>query len=89
MARKDEKMRADLEAVLERANRDSTFRKKLITNPEKVLKEQGISDEAGKKYRFAQGMIPERGCNDFTCFSSRCGPTCYVTICFSTFRTLL
>ncbi len=26
------------------------------------------------------GCIHTNGCNDFTCISSSCGPTCYITI---------
>ena len=89
MAQEINKMRNDLTGLLERANKDASFREKLVADPMKVLKENGMGEEAGKEFKFAEAMRPEGGCNDYTCIVTRCGPTCYVTVCFSTFRTLL
>ncbi|MER7195572.1 hypothetical protein [Streptomyces flaveolus] len=86
-------VRLRLAKIVAQAETDEAFRTRLAEYPESVLAEYQIPDTAVTEYSQALarartkdlgGASPEcvhtDGCADFTCISSNCGPTCYVTI---------
>jgi hypothetical protein len=83
--------RLRLAEIVKRAETDESFRRQLKDDPSKVLAENNIPSGTVDEFSKAldQAMRPSArrdicihtdGCNDFTCFSSGCGPTCFVTI---------
>lgn len=84
----DEELRVKAYQLVARAEGDPEFARMVRADPGAVLREVGISEDvltagvAGQK----ASALPERwGCNDFTCWSSACPGTCYVTFCHTTY----
>lgn len=89
-------IRLRLAEIVSKADGDPEFHKKLKANPAAVLKEYGIPDNAvemisqanGERRRAAAaiadgdptGCIHTNGCQDFTCWSSSCPNSCYVSV---------
>ena len=74
--------------VIRRAELDETFRAQLRSDPGKVLAEHGLGPASavavlsGEASRLTDLMD---GCNDYTCFTSGCPDSCFVTVCGSTY----
>lgn len=74
-------VRLRLVEVVGKAETDDAFRRRLAEDPESVFAEYQIPKNAVEDYSRVINQAREEGeCSDFTCFSSECGPTCYVTI---------
>lgn len=91
-------VRLRLAAIVSQAENDEEFRERLAADTPAVLAEYGIPDSAVEEYAqalsrarleaVAAGDDPTKcihtnGCADFTCISSHCGPTCYISIPFT------
>jgi hypothetical protein len=88
-------VRLRLAEIIARAEEDEEFHQRLTADPAGVLSEHNIPDGAVDEYSQAlleQRAVPvedvegefvcihTKGCADFTCIITRCGPTCYITI---------
>jgi hypothetical protein len=86
-------VRLRLAQIVAQAEADETFRTRLTEDPGSVYTEYRIPENAVTEYSQAiaqaraRGLADESpecvhtdGCSDFTCISSGCGPTCYITI---------
>ncbi|MCU7820312.1 hypothetical protein [Kitasatospora sp. DSM 101779] len=75
-------VRLRLAQIVAQAEADETFRKRLTDDPGSVFTEYRIPEKAVEEYSqvLAQVRAKADGCSDFTCISSECGPTCYITI---------
>ncbi|MGH8905234.1 MAG: hypothetical protein ACRD0K_01625 [Egibacteraceae bacterium] len=80
-------------AIVAEAENDEEFRRRLADDTATVLAEHDIPDGAVEEYAQALDRsrrldaaadptecIHTNGCADFTCISSHCGPTCFITI---------
>ncbi|MDQ4143725.1 MAG: Nif11-like leader peptide family natural product precursor [Actinomycetota bacterium] len=63
---------------VERIETDESFRKEVRANPIEALKTAGLPEDLANS-------IAREPCLDFTCFSSECPGTCYVSIPCSIF----
>ncbi len=87
-------VRLRLAQIVAQAETDEAFRTRLANDPGSVFAEFQIPENAVEEYSQAIGQaragglgdetqglcIHTDGCNDFTCITSSCGPTCHVTI---------
>lgn len=73
-------VRLRLVEIVAKAETDDAFRRRLAEDPGSVFAEYQIPENAVEEYSRAITQAREGECSDFTCFSSECGPTCYVTI---------
>lgn len=74
-------VRLRLYQIIYKAETDDAFRKRLAEDPGSVFAEYQIPENSVEEY--SREIIEAReddGCSDGTCWSSVCGPTCYVTI---------
>ena len=87
-------VRSRLAEIVSKADSDPGFYARLRANPSAVLKEHGIPENAvealsranSERRGTAVGLaedhtdcIHTNGCRDFTCWSSACPNTCYVS----------
>ncbi|GAA2767451.1 hypothetical protein GCM10010103_64930 [Streptomyces paradoxus] len=74
-------VRLRLVQMVAKAEADDAFRRRLAEDPGSVFAEYQIPENAVEDYSRAITQARADGeCSDFTCFSSECGPTCYVTV---------
>ncbi|MGW2183577.1 hypothetical protein ACWCXX_37270 [Streptomyces sp. NPDC001732] len=87
-------VRLRLAQIVAQAETDEAFRTRLADDAGSVFAEFQIPENAVEEYSQAiaeararglggetEGLcIHTGGCSDFTCISTRCGPTCVVTI---------
>ena len=84
-------IRLKLAEIVHRAENDDAFRQRLASDRAGVLAEHGIPanavEEFSKSIQEARvagndptGCIHTSGCRDFTCFSSSCGNSCFVSV---------
>jgi hypothetical protein len=85
-------IRLKLVEIIIRAENDRAFRDRLAADPATVLAENGIPANAVQEWsrtinQTREGDITDRGicihthgCRDFTCFSSGCPNSCYVSL---------
>jgi hypothetical protein len=88
-------IRLRLAEIVQRAETNEVFHKRLKEDPSAVLAEYDIPKRAVEDFSSVFGaeraragvaedegdcMLFTKGCNDFTCFSSHCPETCFVTI---------
>jgi hypothetical protein len=87
-------IRLQLARIVAEAESDPEFHQRLAADPAAVLAENGIPETAVEDFSQAigrsrlpvaadddpTGCIHTEGCRDFTCFSSHCPPTCFVSI---------
>lgn len=72
MSNGDELRRTAYQLVA-RAMGDPDFAAHVKANPQSVLRDAGLPDDA------LTVPVPELWCRDFTCWSSECPGTCYVS----------
>lgn len=80
-----EEMRVKAYALVARAESDPEFARRAKDDPRTVLREAGLSEDSLHTRTEQLEVPPWWGCNDFTCWTSRCPGTCYVTFCGTTF----
>lgn len=80
----DDDLRAKAAELVKRAEEDSGFAERARSDPRAALSQAGISGGPLDELEARRRII--FSCNDFTCFSSRCPGTCFVTFCHSTYR---
>ena len=79
----DDDVRAKAAELVKRAEEDRSFAERAKTDPRTALAEVGLSADMLESI---DARIIRVSCNDFTCFSSACPGTCFVTFCHSTRR---
>jgi len=76
-------VRAKALKVIARMNEDPEFRDRVTGASKQALAEAGLSADDLATLRSATSAHaqarPDIWCSDTTCWSSECGPTCYVT----------
>ena len=79
----DDDVRAKAAELVKRAEEDRSFAERAKADPRAALAEVGLSADMLES---VDARIIRVSCNDFTCFSSACPGTCYVTFCHTTYR---
>ena len=79
----DDDARAKAAELVRRAEEDRTFSEQAKVDPTAALAEVGLSADMLES---VDARIIRVSCNDFTCFSSACPGTCFVTFCHTTYR---
>jgi len=89
-----EAVRSTARGIVDRAKAEPEFLQQLKDDPERVLVESGLHQRAIADFMSEQGLEPEvrgywgdhddHGCNDFTCWLTRCASSCAVSFCNTT-----
>lgn len=88
MSKDVDELRTRVRDLIIRATDDSGLRSRMTDDPEAVLREHslGLDDVKQLSGEFRELRIStELRCNDYTCWSSECPGSCYVTVCMTTF----
>jgi hypothetical protein len=85
MPNNTEEMRAKAYALVAQAEADPEFARRAKADPVAVLREVGLPEDSLHTREQQLELPPWWGCNDFTCWTSACPATCYVTFCGTTF----
>jgi hypothetical protein len=76
--------RERVQEFIKRAEVDQELQDALRADPEATLRTHGIETNTVERLSEEHQAFPMWGCNDFTCWTSRCPESCFVTICGTT-----